>query len=330
MHNPVFPNSPQLEDMREQVRERLHTSLDHLIFEVFSPEYGVRVERENVRRILLDGPTYPGARCFALHGVLLQAALTQDNTHLPRVFAMLDGFFSRDQGEPDGVRVSGLGDRDLHPDDVWLLQLAFQDDVGLTTALTQPSENDCAAAAGVIAEAYDLLDRLAPKWAAELRSLAREIYLATSGISDRPAFAGAAVFDAFGGLMLNPYTIAHADVTALALVHEASHQQMFLFHLDDPVVLNGPDAVFSSPLRKEPRPMEGIFHAMWVSARMALVAHAMRMAEPDGLYAPRLGEMVENSLKAYRDGAATVEAHGELTEFGQVLLQGSRDATLGL
>lgn len=52
------------------------------------------------------------------------------------------------------------------------------------------------------------------------------------------------------------------------IVHECAHQHLFALQLIDPVVLNHKDELFDAPIRKQKRPMDGIFHACFVLARM--------------------------------------------------------------
>jgi HEXXH motif-containing protein len=56
--------------------------------------------------------------------------------------------------------------------------------------------------------------------------------------------------------------------TAQALAHESGHNLLFGFCSSGPLVDNPDEELFSSPLRKDPRPMDGVFHATYVIARM--------------------------------------------------------------
>src|SRR5206468_121331 len=58
-----------------------------------------------------------------------------------------------------------------------------------------------------------------------------------------------------------PYYLEH-------IVHECAHQHLFALQLIDPVVLNDKNELFDAPIRLQKRPMDGIFHACFVLARM--------------------------------------------------------------
>jgi hypothetical protein len=45
------------------------------------------------------------------------------------------------------------------------------------------------------------------------------------------------------------------------LAHESSHNLLFGFSADESLVENSPEELFPSPLRMDPRPMDGICHA---------------------------------------------------------------------
>ena len=54
------------------------------------------------------------------------------------------------------------------------------------------------------------------------------------------------------------------------LTHESAHAHLFSLSLGDSFVTNPDDELHLSPLRRDPRPLDGLFHATYVSARIAL------------------------------------------------------------
>ena len=56
--------------------------------------------------------------------------------------------------------------------------------------------------------------------------------------------------------------------TAQALAHESGHNLLFGFCASESLVENADEELFASPLRADPRPMDGVFHATYVVARM--------------------------------------------------------------
>lgn len=101
--------------------------------------------------------------------------------------------------------------------------------------------------------------------------------------------------------------------------------KLFYAYLDDEIVLNPPDQVFSSPLRRQPRPMNGIYHAAFVLARMALfiadIGRATAGARLFGDGANRaLQDELARSISSFDSAYAIIREQGVLTEKGQHII----------
>ena len=72
----------------------------------------------------------------------------------------------------------------------------------------------------------------------------------------------------WGAILLNARGQQTALDTAQALAHESGHNLLFGMCASGPLVDNEDEELFSSPLRTDPRPMDGVFHAAYVIARM--------------------------------------------------------------
>ncbi len=329
MNNLILPNPKSTATIAANVHQKLFRSLHHLVFEVIGQRVTPPLSEDALRAIIFGGPSGPSAAVFALHAALLDAATRSDMAEVPKLFEVLSAMADRDTAAPTKIAISPLSETHVHHDDVDLLKRVFADDIGLTANLVGPPEEEVARAQRLICEAVDALDQAAPAWAEELRSLANHIYLATAHDEASYLFAGAAVFDAFGAMLINPVGLRDRATTMMAVIHESSHQQMFLFHLDDPVVLNDAEFTYTSPLRKEPRPMEGIFHAMWVSARMVLAARAVRLSPHAPEWADDLKEHQTRAHGAFSDCVGTVAEHADLSELGATLFACAQDAVDG-
>ncbi len=117
--------------------------------------------------------------------------------------------------------------------------------------------------------AFDLLDRGFPDMAAEVRALLCEIVIA-AGPEDPKAmtFDGASSYMLWGAILLNARGQKTVLDTAQALAHESGHNLLFGFCTSESLVENADEELFASPLRADPRPMDGVFHATYVVARM--------------------------------------------------------------
>ncbi|MBX9785822.1 MAG: hypothetical protein K2Y08_00645 [Alphaproteobacteria bacterium] len=104
-------------------------------------------------------------------------------------------------------------------------------------------------------------------------------------------------------------------------VHEQSHHYLFLVNTKDPLLLNPTDIHFS-PLRKEKRPLIGIYHANFVLSRVcyaldkALANDVIPMEERSYCV-----EFLEKYKECFCEGLKTFETHGQFTPLGKAILE---------
>lgn len=326
MENLVYPDPKKVSQTRAEIQIRILGSFNHLIFEFFSEHYRAPVSKDALVGLISIDEKFPSPAVFALHGALVKAAFQDDLSNIPALYRTLTEMVARGAFSRRDFCVTPLSAPPFHKDDLTLLSDAYSDDVGLTTNLQPPSIQETKTAVQMIEQAVELLSSTGAEWAEEMILLASEVVLAVPGPKTRSSFGGAAVFDAFGSVLMNPRMLHDTASTALSLVHETSHQQMFLFHLNDPVILNDEQAVYQSPLRKQSRPMEGVFHAMWVSGRMAQAANDIMISDPPENTVLSLSQLKDTAITNFHDCAETVAKHGLLSEFGTKLFTDARDA----
>ena len=144
-------------------------------------------------------------------------------------------------------------------------------------------------------------------------------------VGDKLVFNGISSFYLWGAVFLN----AGGHKTALEVVqtiaHESSHMHLFAAALDSPLVENPEEERYHSPLRLDPRPMDGIYHATYVTARMHYVLSRLLAS---GVLSPAQVEEAKtalaNHVKSFREGYEVVSSHGNLTELGQGLLSSAQ------
>jgi hypothetical protein len=184
--------------------------------------------------------------------------------------------------------------------------------------------DDCRAQ---IRDAFVLLDEGDPELAAELRALLREIILA-AGTKEPKAltFDGASSFMLWGAIILNVNRSDGAIGMVQMLAHESAHNLLFGFSADQALVENSPEELFSSPLRKDPRPMDGIYHATFVTARMY---RAVRQLLASGVLDPAAKEKAQKDLadnaRLFKHGIETVQKFGKLSPLGEAVMLGASD-----
>jgi hypothetical protein len=175
-------------------------------------------------------------------------------------------------------------------------------------------------------EAFEVLERVAPEISAEIRSLVTEIIF-VAGAPDNPQdFDGATSFFSSGALFLN--ADAHKSIIAMidGLTHESAHAHLFSLSLGEAFVSNPDDELHGSPLRRDPRPLDGTFHATYVSARMHYALH--RVIKGGVLSRRQLSEArkaLAASATAFCDGLETLINFASLTSLGHQVMDGARD-----
>ena len=176
-----------------------------------------------------------------------------------------------------------------------------------------------------IHEAFALMEAGDPDLAAEIRALLREIILA-AGTEDPQAltFDGASSFMLWGGIIINANRRDGELAMVQMLAHESAHNLLFGLSADGPLVENSPEELYPSPLRVDPRPMDGIYHATFVTARMH---RAVRRLLESGVLPLSLKDKARAELgsnaRLFNQGINTVRRHGRLTPLGEAVMQGA-------
>jgi hypothetical protein len=256
-------------------------------------------------------------RFFAIYHELLVAADEDDLDTVSRLFAEL--IHADSQG--DSVNFFNVTDEHLGPGNgARYKHWADMDPENpLSIISLTPAEYDRMAATA--REAFALMDAGAPEVSGEIRSILSEVVFAGGDAGEKLVFHGISSFYLWGAILLN----AHGHKTALEIVqtvaHESAHMYLFAAAIDSPLVENPDVDRYHSPLRLDPRPMDGIYHATFVTARMHYVLARILAS---GALPPALLEEATTALaghvKAYRECYEVVSSHGHLTELGQGLL----------
>ncbi|MFW2542789.1 aKG-HExxH-type peptide beta-hydroxylase [Primorskyibacter sp. 2E107] len=322
----LYPALRGLDATKADLRDRLYTSLHHLIFEA-----GQGIAPDTVTQDLVSGLTrearpYPAPVVFAAHAALLKAAQAKDEAGFAAACNDLLEAAPAGTAAPERPAVLRFGAPDLSRTGLRLLRPAFQDDVGLMTDLDAPDHETAEAAETALMQALGGLRAAAPTWHADLCGLVSQLLLAVPGPTSAGHFGGASSFDAFGALLFNAQSLTSPEQALMGLVHEAAHLRLFLYHLADPVLLNDSEARYCSPLRREPRPMEGIFHAAWVSARMVAAAQAVRASAQAPDWSEALLPLESGARQAFGDCLPVLQSDAQFTPFGQTLFHDAREA----
>jgi len=173
-----------------------------------------------------------------------------------------------------------------------------------------------------IAASLEIMRRIDSIWHDEVKNLLRSIVLASPPNSE-PArsFNGAATFFLWGAILLNA-DVSRAPIAMLdVLVHESSHVLLFGLSCHEALTRNGGEVRYDSPVRADKRPIDGIFHACFVTTRVHLAMK--RLLDSGSLNEDdrRLAIQHRQSNEAAgRESLAVLARHAEPTTFGKVIL----------
>lgn len=165
-----------------------------------------------------------------------------------------------------------------------------------------------------------------PELAGEFEALIRQVVLVVGADDLDYGFAGGSCYMLWGALFINASAHDSDVATIEAIAHESGHSLLFGLTIDEPLVLNDDRELFASPLRDDPRPMDGIYHATYVSARMHwAMAELLKSGELGEEEAAQATVHLDANRRNFWSGYATVMADARLSETGRLLLVSAHD-----
>jgi hypothetical protein len=190
-----------------------------------------------------------------------------------------------------------------------------------------PSSKAAAGCREQIQGAFDLMDAGDPSLAAEIKALLREIVLA-AGADDPKAltFDGASASMLWGAIIINANRQDGTLGMVQMLAHESAHNLVFGLCAEEPLVENSPEELYPSPLRVDPRPMIGIYHATFVTARMhRVVKHLLDGSVLSVPLQEKARKELADNRRLFDQGIKVVRQHGKLTPLGEAIMQGAEN-----
>jgi HEXXH motif-containing protein len=179
----------------------------------------------------------------------------------------------------------------------------------------------------LIGQAFAMIDAGNPALGAEIRAIVREIVLAHGAEDTRGLkFDGVSSFLLWGGVVLNVEGYSTALELVQALAHESGHNLLFGLCAHGPLQSNGDSERHPSPLRTDLRPMDGIVHATYVTARMH--QSVQRLLDGGLLDQPQRREAEQanvNNVQHFVSGLETVDRCARLTPLGEEVMAGAQD-----
>jgi hypothetical protein len=312
-------SAQRAEFLDRRMRHELGQSLIYLLGELQARFSLDQARVASFLQRLQSAPISPLA--FATYADLVIAI---DGNDLKLAGRLCDRLFSQPTSS-GGLQILSLGDRSTD-DQADLYVRYVNTDPEIPLDLFPPSSESVDYSRQRITEAFALMQAGDPELADEIRMLLRQIVLC--GGSEDPAkytFDGASSLMLWGAILLNANRRGDELDMVQMLAHESAHNLLFGLATDEALLTNDDTERFSSPLRDDPRPLEGIYHATFVLARMhrsikRLLDHGV-LAETQ---AKRARIEMERNAVAFFGSMKTLDAHADLTETGAAIIEGAR------
>jgi len=186
--------------------------------------------------------------------------------------------------------------------------------------------------AQTIGQAVALIREHAPETFSEFECCVSEIVPAKGRDSaDGMEFGGCSSLERWGSILINSSAQPTTIVLCESLIHEGAHNVLFGTSPVEFHIRNGPDELRKSPLRVDPRPLDGIYHATFVLARMC---YGMREFAASPTLEPALRaearSRADEALKLFWDGFAVLDEHADYTDEGRAIMTAAHDYMTGL
>lgn len=274
----------------------------------------------------LDFGTYFDLALGCPDGSAAPEALTRAaRASLAARYAAVAGPCAEEAAHVRRPRVSIFSAEAFSPDDLARLSRWWDTEPKNAIDLAAPDPADAEAAKVRVALAFDHLQAAAPELHDEICHLVSDIVLAGQEGSQSIDFGGITSFCLWGAAALNASGNDSWPRVYQTIVHEAAHNLLFAHARDEPLIEGGGMERSLSPLRRSERPMDGIYHAAFVSAREALaldllLIHHEKTPCLSSQEAEEVAQLLDGSVLMFWDCVATVRQQAQLTGLGEAVL----------
>jgi len=201
---------------------------------------------------------------------------------------------------------------------------------GNAMGMAGASAAQCKEARDQIAKAYNVLRQAAPELHAELLEVITAFVIYVQDGTEDTGFGGASAFGLWGAIAINVTSLPNWLVCYQTIVHEAAHNLLFAIAREEPLLTDDPDRTYESPVREDARPLDGIFHAAFVSVREALALDKLLIwnDKTGSLLAEdvRFSEfLLDLSVRAFWECDETLRQRDTLTPLGDAILSECED-----
>jgi len=319
MHFGFTPDAARARLLDRRMHAALASSIEHLS-EVSRGSVAFDESAINQLIASLRGDDCYPPMLFRDYYALTEALIEDDEAGAVKFFDRL----AQSRPIPEQLSVQMLDDA-AHCEKSAIYQQMMTGDSGTDIAILPPSQDVGKHFVARFQKGMELMDRILPELAGEVRALVREVVCVVGDPDRKMQFDGGSHFQLWGALFLNANFHPTDQAIVEVVAHESAHSFLFACCTDEPLVFNDDDDLYPSPLRVDPRPMDGIYHATFVSARMHW--SMSRLMESDLLSDEGRVEALaarDADRKNFESGYEVISAHGDLSDTGARLMESAR------
>lgn len=150
-------------------------------------------------------------------------------------------------------------------------------------------------------------------------------------LDDDVTFDSGSNFNCYSTTFINALSQQSWMFYVESLVHEAAHMHLFAINLNDQLVKNHNSERFSAPLRKDQRPMSGIYHANFVIARIINAFNDIRhQCILNGTEESYIIQLIYDYKKRFFSSLDLIKNQGRLTPLATAILENSESYIRGV
>ena len=319
MHNRFYPDVIRARALDASMQSGLSESLEHICEQCHGQ---LSFDEPAIRTIissLANQKCYPPST-FALYYELATALFDDQPDAAENLFTEL----AMEKPLDSGLKIMALGDCEISEHTARFQRMMNSDPTSEFDFLPPPKDMAIKFRTR-FRNGFSLIERIIPELAAEIRALVSQVLMAVGDPDKQAEFDGGSSYAIWGALFLNASSHENDIAMAEVIAHETAHCLLYGLSVDESLVLNPDDEFFPSPLRQDDRPMDGIYHATFVSARMhwamSRLVESGQLDTQDHKTAEQA--RLEDQVNFY-DGHKTVAAHAQLTETGKQVMAGAK------
>lgn len=311
--------------LRSEVNKRFLDSFRGLLDAI--AESGIEVAPARAKLDGIDLAAKISGMWHVVYDRLLAAAREQDVDEIERVLGCLPDV-PRQAGKPrivgwylDGYSIP------LHELYFDACDESFLRTYGVHFDGESNSPQEYGAARAALEQSLRRMETIAPDVHAEFDTLVSDILTLHS-----PTMNAATSLCALGIIRVSQLRPGQSWTRYLEnLVHEAAHHHLNYLWFVDPIILNEDSGTYASPLRREKRPLSGIYHAMFVLARTMYTIRALQRHSDFDPTTETIASAYNNAgnaagfEKKFEDCWGVLQNHARLTELGAGLMKSSRE-----